>query len=318
MRTSKELLAQYEVALNSHIPLIEDFAKLQKSLFLECIQSLKTAPTPEADCLIGMIGLSDGDKYNFPTQNAIAHLKRAYEKGFLKAGIHLTSAYLGAYEFVPEQFKSKNAAVALLKEMAEKNYAPAMSDLSLFYMNSIMEANEQNGIAPDDWFNLSEKYAQEAADLGYSGGYKMLGIMNYFGFGYNTPQNLPLALEYYKKTLDSNAGGLFEYNHIMDAKYNIGCMYYNGEGVTRDRRKGLSYIREAADMNHQDAIYWLSQNQNTLQKEGLLGDGDPEITYDSSLLSVDDITSTLDTAEKDVSFESIPSPEENHGVRTKH
>lgn len=56
------------------------------------------------------------------------------------------------------------------------------------------------------------------------------------------------ALSWYKKASDLGHS---------QAQYNIGEMYYKGEGITVDKEQALSWFHKAAQLNHQDAYYGL-------------------------------------------------------------
>lgn len=64
------------------------------------------------------------------------------------------------------------------------------------------------------------------------------------------------ALEAYKKEDFTKAFTIFEKlskEGNITALYNLGVMYYYGEGVAMDKKKGFDLLVQAADQGHEEA-----------------------------------------------------------------
>src|SRR5690554_2080382 len=52
-----------------------------------------------------------------------------------------------------------------------------------------------------------------------------------------------------------------------DAAFNLGAMYFNGEGVTQDRNKALAYFMLAAELGRADAGNLVAQQQQNIDAQ---------------------------------------------------
>ena len=69
------------------------------------------------------------------------------------------------------------------------------------------------------------------------------------GVYYSKELKFDSALKYYQLACkDSN----------KFAFYNLGMLYYHGEGVERDLKKSFQYIKKGAELNDSVSQYWLS------------------------------------------------------------
>ena len=55
------------------------------------------------------------------------------------------------------------------------------------------------------------------------------------------------------------------------AQYSLGYMYYNGQGVDEDKKRGVSLILKAAGEENEDALEWLEENGDEMQS--VMADG---------------------------------------------
>jgi hypothetical protein len=271
----------------------EDFYKLQKDTLQDASALLKTGPVAEADYLIGFIGVTDGDKFGVPAQNAVAHLKRGYKNGQPESGIQLSFVCFGQYPSAPEQFRSKKDGVVILNELGKAGYVHARYELGNFYIQQIMASNNEGKYVPEEWFNRAQKHAQAAADENYSGGHLLLGFMNQYGFSLTMPQNTAAAFIHYTKAFELVGPHYLEIDLRAYVNFNLGGMYFNGEGTARDRRKGLILMTEAADLGNGMAQEWLTANAGLLAKEGLTLENTGD-AYDATLIDVDAFTTSGD------------------------
>ncbi len=160
----------------------------------------------------------------------------------------------------------------------------------MFYLDEINHTINGGGYAPEEWFHLCYKYASEAAERGYIGGYTMLGFLHFYGLGNILVASPKESFLYYQKAVDCYSGAPEEDSFYADALNNIGAAYYGGEGVARDRKKGVSLIQDAADKGNLAAQDWLAQHHDFLQKDGLMSN-DEDFAYEESF---DDFEFTID------------------------
>ena len=123
-------------------------------------------------------------------------------------------------------------------------------------------------------------YLNRSASQGHSGSMIFLGDMYQYGQG--VEKNLDEAKKWYERAAIGCSG--IAYNKLMDvygmekdyeclkgwsklymdmglprAFYDMGTMFYDGEGVNEDKSRGIGLIRQAADMNDPIACYSLSK-----------------------------------------------------------
>ncbi len=290
MAENHALFQSYQTLIRDKTATLEDFYSRQKEILKEALAALKTAPHADLDYIIGVIAIYDGDKYNIPMKNALGHLNRSYKGGNSEAGLVLSDALRGASPGVPEELINKDKSLEILETMAATKNPKAVYNLSNFHLDQISYTIDGGGYAPEEWFDLVHKYASEAAESNYIGGYTMLGLLHYNGFGNKIAQNYKESMIYYQKAIDIYSGPDDD-GFKSDAQHNLGCIYYEGlGGVARDRKKALALFNDAADLGNQLSQSWLTENADLLAKEGLLEDHD-DIVYDESF---DDLDLDLD------------------------
>ena len=54
----------------------------------------------------------------------------------------------------------------------------------------------------------------------------------------------------------------------MEAQYNLGVCYFNGDGVEVDKTEAMKWFRRAADKGYKDAIYALRKIDNSSSSSG--------------------------------------------------
>lgn len=286
MTVDHQLLQAFR-ALNADRTLTtEEYFSRQKALLKEGIALLKESQHKDVDYVVGSIALHEGDKYGISVKSALGHLNRSYKNGSIEAGLGLSDALRGVYTQVPEEFVNKEKSLQILNDLNAAGSSKVTYGLSAYYLDQIVYTIEGGGHAPDEWFDLTYKYASQSADAGFIGGYTMLGYLHSEGFGNDIPQNPKESFIYYQKAIDTFSGNLEEEGFLSDAKFHIGSYYYNGFGVARDRKKGLALIIEAADLGQPMAQEWLGANHDLLVKEGLIGDED-QVIYEESFDDLD-------------------------------
>jgi TPR repeat protein len=197
---------------------------------------------------------------------------------------------------MPEHYRSKQEGVAVLGEMAKAGYVHARYELANFYLLQILEYNGEGKPVPDEWYVRARKHAEAAVEAGYSGGYYMKGYMDHYGSGIPEP-DLESAAACYAKALEVAGQGYFELAVRADAAFNLGSMLYGGEGVARDRRKGVELVAEAARLGNWLAKEWLEDNEKTVARDGVMAPpGD--VAYDPGLIDPEKIMNEDEEAER--------------------
>jgi uncharacterized protein len=82
-----------------------------------------------------------------------------------------------------------------------------------------------------DAFTLYTKSAKTNSACGLN------GLGNYYFLGQGVPQNVPRAIDYWKRAAALNYPG---------AQFNLAIRYYKGQGVALDRERALALLRSAA------------------------------------------------------------------------
>ena len=131
-------------------------------------------------------------------------------------------------------------AVEYYKKSAELGDKMAQNNLAVLLRSGY------DGVAPDiktamEWF---EKASDEVADAAFTLG------RNYDLGNPVVRQDLAMAAKYYQKSADMGH---------PDGTFNLGVMYLNGEGVTRDQGKGIELIQRAARLGSPNAAQALKQ-----------------------------------------------------------
>ena len=181
------------------------------------------------------------------------------------------------------------AAFAQFKKLAEKDYAPAQSNVGMMYAEGIGVAKDEQqavywwrkaakegdtkaiynlalmysdgkGVAKDD--QQAAYWYQKAAYFGYEFAQYNLGVM--YAKGTGVPQDDKQAAYWYRKA--ANKGNAI-------AQYNLGVMYADGIGVPGDDKQAVYWYCKAATRGHANAKSSLAQmySANTeAPKEGEL------------------------------------------------
>lgn len=122
----------------------------------------------------------------------------------------------------------------LSKEAALANFIPAKNSLALAYFN---------GYGCNVDHAKGRRLLQECMDANYGVAYYNVGVGYAQGtFGY--PKDTYKACEYFKEA---------SYQYYKSASYNLGVMYLNGNGCTKNVQKGLEELAQAASLGHLNA-----------------------------------------------------------------
>lgn len=172
------------------------------------------------------------------------------EDGFYGWAYYDLGRYYIKGEYV--QFNDKEA-FKWFKKLADKNDCNGYFGLALCYMAD----HEHSKRMPDD-IPQAISLLNKAIDMGINhpeDAYYNIGVC------YDEIKDHKQAMNYFKKALGYNAGE-HESKSQINAMYNIGVLYYNGQGVQRDRSEAYWWWKKAAVLGHEDAI-------KALKKEGV-------------------------------------------------
>lgn len=245
-----------------------DYFDLQKLVFKNAITAIKakgSEPLPEADYLVGMIGMTDGDRFGIPPQNVLAHLNKAYQNGHAGAGILLYRAYTGVSTYIPATMRSDSKGILLLEALAKKGFPHALYELSVHYRNLIDGYEQAGDEAPEEHFHEMYRYANDAMKMKYSGGYLLMGMLSYFGLTGLVPSHYPTAYKYFIDGLSIADESFFQYDITSQLHNWIGYCLFTGEGIGRDRISGLKHIQISANMANSNAQAWLDENKAAVE-----------------------------------------------------
>lgn len=191
--------------------------------------------------------------------------KRAADGGFAPAQYALSYLYKNGQGCEKNIFK----AYFWLEEAAENDFEDAYYVLGQSYL-------EGNYVETD--YKKAFFYLSKGADRGDESCLESLGDMYYWGL--YVDEDKEKAYELYNKSIEKGnkklyykIGKLYEDEEKIDealeyflrghnsgdirATQKIGLMYYNGEGVRKDIKKSLEYIRLAAEERDSNALYVL-------------------------------------------------------------
>ena len=249
----------------------EDYAAQEKRILREALMGLKEDQHADLDCIVGTIGVNHGDAYNITTKTALSHLARALKGGSRDAGMTLAAALRGQIAAVPDEALNSAKALEILTSLANARHVPAHYELSSFYLDQVLAAQQAGEDVPQEWYDLCYKNAQLSADAKQCSGYNMLGNLHLTGFGPNVKQNLREAFLRFEDSINMYTKTMEEEPFLADSKFNLGLYYYDAlAGTQRDRIKGLGLITDAADLGHAYAAEWIEENNTKLGKEGLM------------------------------------------------
>ena len=170
-------------------------------------------------------------------ETVLLWLKKAADKDDTLAQQMLGAFYLLGTLGVKDQ----KSAISLLTKAAEKNDAAAQSMLGLCYAEG-SGGVEVNGKSAVHW--LTKAARQDEAEAQYS-------LFKVYFLGKIVPKNVPLAIEWLKKSAGKNPA----------AQFALGACYWNGDGVARDQVQAEYWFRKAAENGHQQAKETLKQIQ---------------------------------------------------------
>lgn len=178
-------------------------------------------------------------KFKFTTneglRNSINYLNRAVALGDTEAMRQLGICYENGEGVV----QSLSTAANLYQRAAELGNTKAMVNLVSCYENG-------NGVPQD--LNTAVKWLRQAVALGDSDA--MFKLASWYEHGKG---GLPKNLEKVACLLGQAAGS----GHVR-AKYKLGLMYINGEGVDKNLAIGISWLRQAATEKSIEALRDLS------------------------------------------------------------
>ncbi|MDR0486198.1 MAG: sel1 repeat family protein [Elusimicrobiota bacterium] len=153
-------------------------------------------------------------------------LKTQAEQGNPDAQYRLGLIYLdGKYENI-QKIDKKFATSLLVYYRADRSLRDEKA-YELFYLSA-------------------EKGGTKATEQLLAGGNNNNGYANYYlGAMYYNMKEYVKALEHYKKA----SGSISTYKDA-DAKYKIGMIFYNGEGIEQDRKMAFEWFRKSHMTNH--------------------------------------------------------------------
>ena len=125
--------------------------------------------------------------------------------------------------------RNDTKAIAWYRKAAEQGYAPAEYNLGLMYAQG--EGAKPDPAAAQTWF-------RRAADHGSVEAQVKLAEIAIFDEKYEE------ALLWFSKAADQNDA---------DAAFNVGSLYYMGQGVAKDEAKATEYYRRAARLGMPEA-----------------------------------------------------------------
>jgi len=154
-----------------------------------------------------------------------------------------------------------------MQESAAMGHVVAMFNLGTMYSEGV--GTDQNTKAAIVWYQkAAEKREPRAA---YN-----LGLM--FANGSGVAKNMATAVEWFKKAAEMNyennafgtdAGAVEWYKQVAEeanarASQTVGRIYYNGDGIPKNREEAAKWFRRAADLGNLEATY----NLGTMYYEG--------------------------------------------------
>ncbi|MGZ3238088.1 MAG: tetratricopeptide repeat protein, partial [Burkholderiaceae bacterium] len=127
------------------------------------------------------------------------------------------------------------ATIALLKKLAEKDYAPAQSNLAAMYADGI-------GLPKD--YQQALFWWRKAAAGGEPKAIHNMAIA--YNDGKGMAKDDQQAVYWYRKAA---------YYGFADAQYNLGVMYALGTGIAKDNKEAAFWYRKAAERGFANAQY---------------------------------------------------------------
>jgi TPR repeat protein len=125
--------------------------------------------------------------------------------------------------------RNDTKAIAWYRKAAEQGYAPAEYNLGLMYAQG--EGAKPDPAAAQTWFRRAAEHGSVEAQV-------KLAEIAIFDEKYEE------ALLWFSKAADQNDA---------DAAFNVGSLYYMGQGVAKDEAKATEYYRRAARLGMPEA-----------------------------------------------------------------
>ncbi len=245
-----------------------EFFELQRLVLGEAVQYIKGKDTDElaqANYIIGLVGLTDGDRFRIPPQNVLNHLKAAYELGHETAGILLYRAYKGMYPIIPEMMRNLARGILILEGLARKKSAHGAYELAQHYLDLIDGYAQAGDEAPEAHYHQAYAYAKDSMEMGFCGGYLLIGTMTFHGFLGLVAQHKGAAYRIFAKGLEKVGPGFLEYNLAGQLHHWVGYCQFAGDGVSMNRIDGIVHYKLAAEMNCGEAVQWLEDNKQFVE-----------------------------------------------------
>lgn len=164
------------------------------------------------------------------------YILQAHDAGSNRATFTLANMYLGANLVAKDDAKG----LALVRQSAEKGFAPAQATYGAWISNGYLGLEKNDAIALT-WIKL-------AADQKDPLGMNWMGNFYELGKG-GLAQDSLVALDWYKKAADLR-------NSF--AMVSAGRLYALGRGVSADGNEALRWLRMAASISNYDSYIWIA------------------------------------------------------------
>lgn len=128
---------------------------------------------------------------------------------------------------------SDEEAIFILRELAEKGYAPAQNELGERYITG-------RGVVEN--YEIGVDWLKKAADQGLAEALDNLGDCYYYGIG--VEENEKKAAELYRQAAEVG---------VASAQYSLGNCYYTGTGIKEDKALAFQWLLKAAEQGNPDA-----------------------------------------------------------------
>lgn len=219
----------------------KDEAQAIKLLRISHSQGYTDATYLLAHCIRNMIGISPEDFSAKTLEESRKLFKIAVEKGHALASYELGTIFNQNNEL----FVYKQKAFQLFEVAANQNYPQALTELGIFYeLGNSVTKDQQKAF----------KLYQKAVNLGDIKGLYHLGMCYIEGIGvepnYEKGRNLLEEVTSENKSDNKNANNTKE---TYEAKYQLGKLYLNGIGGSKDEVAGVKLIEDAANNGNTEA-----------------------------------------------------------------
>ena len=201
----------------------------------------------DAQCNLGYM-YSNGLGVSQDKVKAVEWYRKSAEQGNAVAQYNLGIMYEKGKGVSKDYVK----AVEWYRKSAEQGKADAQCNLGYMYDNG-MGVSQDNAKAAE-WYRKSAEQGNASAQYN-------LGIMYENGRGVS--QDYAKAAEWYRKSAEQGDTRAVEWYRKsaeqgnVTAQYNLGYMYHDGRGVSRDHAKAVEWYRKSAEQGNADAQYAL-------------------------------------------------------------